>query len=437
MKKKLRSLFIVASLSLAASLAILACGDGVPDLLEDFMQGVYTSEGPLNDKIGEIVDSSEPPPISSEQPTSSAEPTPGSSAAPNPVSSAAPNPGSSAAPNPGSSASGTSSTTTPSSSSVPKSSAAPPVTAKGCKESSPKSGFTCGWSISGNSTTPGKELTHAAASPPAGCSAIDWKYVDNDDDMTLEFGCTALTAPIMTEGSKKYLLFAELTCDDGKHTNACNKTPLSTLRAPGLTGTCTWKRSNGDVVTETTQARGAVPGGVTLVDNDHVCGTTLPSVVYKYDGGSKTWPKDGGPVPEAKTFTDVQATVTCPAYDVVPMTCPALKVNGGADYQISCNGDKCTEAKGVKADECIDVEIDWKDAGYFPALKIACQVDRGGSNSGTISIKVGSKSPVSGNDYLAVEIVKITKVGLVEVSNICLSFPGGTDKTAGNCKISQ
>jgi len=74
----------------------------------------------------------------------------------------------------------------------------------------------------------------------------------------------ALDAPITTEGSKKYLLFAELTCDDGKHTTACNpKTGWSSKKAPELTGECEWEKN------PTTTARGGTPKKtVSVVDTD-------------------------------------------------------------------------------------------------------------------------------------------------------------------------
>jgi len=68
-------------------------------------------------------------------------------------------------------------------------------------------------------------------------------------------------------------------------------------------------------------------------------------------------------------------------------------------------------------------------------LKIACQVDRNGASSGALSIKVGSKPAASGADYLAVEMVKIAATGIVEVNNICVTFPD--DKQRGNCKVTQ
>ena len=417
MQKKLRTLLIIASLSLAASLVIVACGAGDPDLFESFRKEVVDSGGNM---VLEIEDPKSPmwneppppPPPSSEQPMSSAAP-------PNPGTSSGSEPPPPPPPPP------SSNSTTPSSSSTPV------VAATGCKESNPKEGFTCSWDKwAANATLTLGSTLKPSGNPPSGCT-VKWKFAPNTTAMALKEDCADLPeAGTPALGSKNYVLFGELTCADGVHTTACNpKDGWSTKEAPKLVGECTWSKN------PTTSARGAIPGSVTVSDPASICSS--PSVEYKYSGGTKDWPKDG--VVPAGTYTDVKAYLKCPAYatTVTGSTCPSLAVSAGADYQIVCSGDKCTEAKGVKADECIDVEVDWKDAGYSPTLKIACQVDRGGSSTGAISIKVGSKSPVSGNDYLAVEIVKITGVGPVEVNSICLTFPGGTSSTAGNCKISQ
>jgi len=447
MQKKLKSLLIAASSIVAATLVFIACGSGQIIEIADSVWDETKDHSEINlySSVLAYLPSSEvqlpssssvdepPQPLSSANQPSSSAVIPQSSAVIPQSSTGGGEPPPSSAVVPKSS-----------SSNVPKSSAA---AASGCKESSPKSGFTCGWSISGSSTTPGKPLTHANAATPSGCSSIAWKYVDDNDDLTLLYDCRALPeAGLTTEGSKKYLLFAELTCDDGKHTTACNKTPLSTLRAPGLTGTCEWKKSNGDKVTETTTARGAIPGGVSLVDNDKVCGTTAPSVVYKYDGGTKTWPKEGGPIPEAKTYTDVQATVACPAFDVVPTTCPALTVKGGADYQMTCTGGQISattcnkvEQKLKSSDECIDLEINWDNANYLPTITMTCEGQFTGNNpTSSISVKVGTKPSVSASkDYyvsVSTDLLKL-KVGTNEVLGICVSYTTTGSATGVTCKL--
>jgi len=65
MAKKLGSFRLLSGvLAVLATIAfIVACGDGVPDSLDDFMEGVLISEDKTKNKIEEIVDSSEPPPL--------------------------------------------------------------------------------------------------------------------------------------------------------------------------------------------------------------------------------------------------------------------------------------------------------------------------------------------------------------------------------------
>jgi len=429
MQKKLRTLFVVASLSLAASLVIVACGDGIPEILEEFSQEVGVAEGLLNVEMEDPKSPiwSEAPPVSSDAP-----PVPGSSAAPNP--------GSSAAPGVSSSADGGNSSPAPvpssSSANVPKSSA---TAATGCKENNPKAGFTCGWNETGAALTPGVVLKPVGTAP-AGCD-LTWKYLDDKSPAAQEKACKAVGGDISAEGSKTYLLFAALTCDDGAHTNACGE--ASTKEAPYLTGTCSWKKSNGDTVdlaNGTTTARGAIPGGVTFEDKEKVCGNTKPDVVYKYDGGTKTWPKEGGPLPEAKTYSDVQATVTCgtpSVFNVTPITCPALIAKAGADFQISCKGSQinataCNKTElAVQVDQCIDLAFDWTDANSKQNVKLSCSGqfpgDNGKGPNSSISIKVGSKPAVSstgGSYYTSVETVVIpnTPFGLTEVNGICVSF---------------
>jgi len=441
MQKKLKSLFIVASLSLAASLAIVACGDGIPEILDDFLQDLGVSENYMNDKIEDVMDQSPeppPPPISSEAP-----PSPGSSAAPpNPGSSAAPpNPGSSAAPNPGSSAGGTSSAAAPSSSSAPRSSAAP--IAGNCVESKPMSNFNCGWDgyTNGAILTPGKVLKPATATPPSGCS-VSWSYAPNTTDIAIMYDCEKVPdAGVTALGSKNYVLFAELTCDDGKHVNACNpKTGWSSKKAPELSGTCEWEKN------PTTTARGGTPkkANVTVVDTDNVCGATK-TVVYKYDDGTKEWPASGI-LPEWKNWDKkheetyaIDAVLNCPAYSqTVAIGCPPLKVSAGSDYIIECTGKfddkscKVNSAAGnsvtLKADECVEINVmGYNDQYNLPNVIMRCET-QGTQASASVSISLNGAAPTTTSGSWSVQpIVQLgkIKVGDNEFGNLCVTALSG------------
>jgi hypothetical protein len=216
-----------------------------------------------------------------------------------------------------------------------------------------------------------------------GDCSIAWKYVDSNSPMAIEYGCMETTEDgFIAQGSKEYLLFAELTCADGKHTTACNpKSGLSSKKAPYLAGTCTWGKYDNQ---PTTTARGAVPSGVTLVDEDRVCNATMPPVVYRYTNGTKNWPTG---IIEAGTYTDVQATVNCLTYDVPPLMCPPLEVKAGADHVIECVGDftfraNCT-ADGIAGsnevtlllDECVEMNIlGYTNQHNLPNLIMRCDI---------------------------------------------------------------
>jgi len=225
-----------------------------------------------------------------------------------PSSSSRPSSSSSVAPISSSSWPSLSSSRPSSSSSVfSSSSAAPPVTATGCRANNPKDGFTCMWDgyTVGAILVPGKILKPAATTLPVGCSDIVWKYAPDTDEMTLVYGCAVLPAEGITSiGYKNYVLFAELTCDGSKQTTDCNPKKG-------------WPSKN-----PTTEASGAIPSGVSIGDDDKVCAN--PTVVYKYDNDSKTWPTSG--LVDTGIYTDVKATLNCPAYDIVAISCPPLTV---------------------------------------------------------------------------------------------------------------
>jgi hypothetical protein len=430
MQKKLKSLLIVASFVVAATLVFIACGDGqVIEITQGMMQD---SEGHAKEKYSSVLfeypynpsqsSEAEPPPVSfnpSESSSSAYVPPPNSSTSPI---------------TPGSS-SGGSPAVSSSSATVPRSSSSAVVQppAAGCRESSPKSGFTCGWNgyTATGTLTPGTTLKPATYTLPSGCSSVEWKYAPDTAAMALNYECKKTEeSGFAALGSKTYVLFADLTCDDGTHTNACNPTKgWSSKLAPELTGVCVWSK------TPTTTARGAVPSGVSVIDTDRIC--TSPTVVYKYDGGTKTWPKDGGPLTEAKTYSDVEATLNCPAYSQpVTVACPALEVKAGADHQIVCSGGidaaNCGNKNkiNVQNDECIDVEIAWSNSHDNPSIKMRCtgqfQQTSGTAPTTSISIKVGSASTVTanGSNYTenSVTIIPSIPVGTKEVLGICISY---------------
>ena len=356
-----------------------------------------------------------------------------------PPSSAAPKSSSSvAAPNSSSSAT------------APNSSSTVLNVASGCKESNVKAGFTCSWDgyTAGSILTPGKTLKPNYAGLPSDCSSIEWKFAPDNAAMALNYECSILPAegfPAM--GSRNYVLFAELTCSDGKHTNACNpKDGWSSKRAPSLTGECRWDRN------PTTTARGAMPSGVTLVDDDKICGSTKPPITYIYNNDDESWPKNG--IVPAGTYSDVKAAVNCSGYDVPPVICPALKVSAGADYLIVCNGDQIYDKNcnmngkimngGIKVqnDECIDVVINWDNYAFYPDIKMICEGQFAGSYPNTsITIKVGSNAAktVTGTNYIRHEstiIIPKIKEGITEVSGICVSYTSnGTPPQYVTCKL--
>jgi len=105
-----------------------------------------------------------------------------------------------------------------------------------------------------------------------------------------------------------------------------------TKKEPRLEGDCEWSNN------PTTTIDGAKPIGVTLIDEDKVCGNNT-KVVYKYGyDGYETWPASGilsewedWEENQEETYSDVEATLDCPAYYDEPITvpCPPLTVING------------------------------------------------------------------------------------------------------------
>jgi len=462
MKKKLRLLFIVASLSLAASLVIVACGKGDFELLENYAQDLGVSENYMNDKIEDVMQQTPeppPPPPSSEQPVSSAAP-PGSSAAPPGSSAAPPNPPVSSAAPGNSSGGGNSSPVTPSSSSVAKSSA---VAAVGkCKENNPKSGFTCGWDgyTAGALLTPGKILKPATAAPPSGCSSIAWNFAPDTSGMMLNYSCNAVPAAGESAlGSSRYVLFAELECDDGKHINACNpKDGWSSKKAPVFDdkSKCEWEKN------PTTTARGGTPkkGTMTLVDTDHICGNSTPNPLVNYKCVSTNCPKPDWP--STGMFTDdwkkwdkkhketykVEAVLNCPAYSQpVTLSCPDLEVSAGADHIIECKGDWNAAACGnknsatLKMDECVEINVLGLDKSHQAGVELVMRCQAAGSEneasvSYTLSLNGGKGTTCTGS-YSCNNTVTIgkTKLGDNEFGTLCLTQLAG--KSSVKCDFGQ
>jgi len=309
-----------------------------------------------------------------------------------------------------------------------------------CVENNKKADFTCNWDgyKSGSILTPGTTMKPASYTLPSGCTAVSWSYAP-DTNFGVIYDCNELDerSGFPALGSQNYVLFAKLTCNDGVHINACNPTDgWSSKRAPELTGMCKWDKN------PTTTARGAVPSGVTVVDTDNICGTTK-SVVYKYDGGTKTWPSTGI-LPEwsswdkkhTETYTDVEATLNCPAYAApVTVPCPPLEVHAGVDYVIECtcpgDGSSCLNEKyckvgsttgnsvTLKVDECVEINVvGWNDQYFLPdVVGMRCS---GGYNSFTVS--VNGKSITSSQGTL-IPLGKI-KLGDNELGTLCLTSIG-------------
>jgi len=275
----------------------------------------------------------------------------------------------------------------------------------GCKESNPKSGFTCSWDATGT-LLPGTTIK-PLGTPPSDCT-VAWQY---KDDISPFADCLETTQNgLASKSNSTYFLWAELTCSDGKHVNACAPTDgLSSKQAPSLTGTCTWDYN------PTTTARGATPRGVSVVDFDYVCNN--PTVVYKYANGTKTWPTDG--LVDAGTYNDVRATLSCPAYSqTVTTTCPSLTVNPSADYAIECYWDKygCENYDWVflGVDECVEINVH-ADYYYDALLQMRCM------SSGSFYLSLNGKTPTS----LGYIFLGQLKQGYNEFGTVCLTDING------------
>jgi len=445
MQKKLKLSLVVVSLAIAMGFIFIACGDGEPIDLGEFRGVIEESESRIMGwDISSIANMSSSEDDGGGEQSSSSDSDGSSSNHQSGNSSSATQQDKSS-----SSRSGNSSASNPSSSGAapPKSSSSIPPPTGACAKSNPKDGFTCKWDKSGV-VMPGQVIKPVAEG--LGKCSVKWNFKTSPLATTCK-GSTDENG-LKAEGNSSYVLFAELDCDGTKHVNACEPTAgLATKEAPYLDGTCEWSRKDNN--NETTTARGAVPSGISLKDVDGVCTNTNKTIVYKYDDLSKDWPKEGGPLPEAKTYSDVQATIACSGtgytYDVTPAEpCPPLKASAGADHQISCSGDQisATTCKNmelkVQNDECIDFEVDWKNASYNPNITITCEGQfTGNAPTSSISVKVGSEPSISksGDYYVSVTATLATKLsaGKKEVNGICVSYTTtGTAPSGGaSCKL--
>lgn len=460
MQKRLNSLLGVCSFVAAATLVFIACGSG--DMIV-FTSGsqlgteVQTSGDAMKVKIEESDTAmfpegkpKPPPPESSwEVPLSSA-------VGPPPVSSSvvAPPPLSSSLPPPPLSSSSYVIVLPSSSGSPPivasSSSRAAPVPVSGCKESNPKAGFSCQWDgwVDKATLVPGKILKPAAATPPSGCSSIEWKFADDTTGIILNNFCEKLPeAGTSALGSRNYVLFAELTCEDGKHTTACKPTAgWSSKIAPTLSGECKWSRN------PTTSAKGATPSGVSVVDPDKVCSS--PTVVYKYESGAKDWNLTTGILTEwgsgvwksdkkhKETYKDVTPTLNCAAYSesITVDPCPALEVSAGADYtiELDCSGvgndglDKCkgkNEAVLSPDKSCVEMYVINYTGDPRPAV-VECNVD-GNGGAADVTLK-GTTHKLTG--YYGYFDLGNFKSGENEFGTLCLTSTGSVTV---KCKISK
>ena len=220
---------------------------------------------------------------------------------------------------------------------------------------------------------------------------------------------------------------------------ACNLlgTPVPTCDDvtinPSLTGTCAWSKNS------TTSAKGATPAGILLNDPDNICGATNPPVVYKYDGGSKTWPTTG--LVPAGIYNDVQATVNCPAYDIAPIMCPALTVIAGSEHSIGTDAPievmgSGLSVGGIGQDECINITINWDNQHYQPPVRIRCDGQFWPSGVLTI-IKDGAKcSEDTGSAYISTEcLLGYLEYGKLHEWTVCINYVFAGDGVNINCML--
>jgi len=449
MKKELKSLLMAASLVSAAALVFVACGSGEADLFDIGTKFKQDTDGARIELVTKIDDDG-----SEVWYSYNAEPDPSSSSIELPPSSMAPGLSSSVYVPPGSSGitppmSSSFQIILPSSSSAepPKSSSSKAPNVSGCKENNPRAGFNCAWDGTGV-LVPGKIIKPAAYTLPSGCTSVMWKFAADTSGMVLNYECEALPeAGVSAGGSKNYVLFAELTCESGaKQTTACSpKTGWSSKVAPTLSGKCAWEKN------PTTTARGGSvvkdDQTIKVVDKDGVCKS--PSVVYKYDGGTKTWPTSGilsewktDPIWKDKKHEEtyeVKATLDCPEYpEAVTSSCPALKVTAGADQLVECpcKGDgQCqlanvckTTVITLKADECVEISVEGYDNQYhYPTVGMRCQ-----SGNATYTYTVnGGAAKAGGHEFI---LLKKVALGDNDIGTFCIaSVSGGTSIT---CNLS-
>ena len=445
MQKKLKSLLAVACLVSATAMFFIACGDGeMIKLTADEIKDLTEVEGTLDYEIGKIVTdiqngggtSNPGPGVSS---STTPPPPPPSSPGPGVSSSTTPPPPSSPGPGVSSSSrtSGVSSSTAP-----PPSSAAPPPSASSgnkCVEENPRSGFTCSWDKT-TGLTPGYMLKPANSAAPSGCT-VAWHYAYGDQlpILPVEFrsNCFPLdNAGVKADGGRAYALVANLTCGTSTHKNVCTPSVLAG-DAPYLDGACKWDKNPPTVPA----ARGSIPSGVTAVDKDKVCGVgSTPSVVYKYDGGAKTWPANGiVPVGEYK---DVKAYLSnCPNYPgaaSVTSDCGTLTVVAGSDHviELECEGvdkgdlAKCkgTNKATLKPEECLDLTVLHYTGDPRPA-KASCRVVTG--NDGKASYKFGGVNGQISGYFDAIDIGTF-KNGENNFGTLCLISGGNIE-----CEIAK
>jgi hypothetical protein len=436
MQKKLRSLLVAANLLAAAVLVFIACGSGelidIAGMLdEDITNSTEQILVPkIQDKDTAIFPEGYEPPPPPPPPSSSEVDLPISSSTEEPPPPPPP-PSSGIAPTPSSSSNAP--PPPPPSSSSARSSASQAT--GGCRESNPKSGVTCGWNVTGT-LTPGTTLKPAAFTLPSGCSSVAWKYAPDTAAMALNYECETLgESGFAALGSRNYVLFATLTCDDGSHTNACNpKTGLSSKIAPILTGDCKWAKN------PTTTARGGTPSGVSVVDTDRIC--TSPKVEYKYAGGTKTWPSTGI-LDEWKTWAkkqeetyEVEATLSCSAYpETVTSPCPPLKVSAGTDYIIECTGKfddaSCGGASKksvtLSLDECVEINVmGYTDQYNLPDVIMRCET-QGTQASASVTVSLNGKTTTTSGSYSVQPLVSLgkMKMGDNEFGTLCVTALSG------------
>jgi len=441
MQKKLKLLFIVANLFIAASVVFIACGEGTPILVEDVkgnvdLAGEYlTAPSNMSSAVENALKSSseEPPPSSGGQQQSS------SGGVNPPPSSGGQQQSSSGGVNPPPSSGGQQQ----SSSSVQKSSSSARPTVAGCGESNPEPNFQCGWNVTGT-LVPGTMLKPKDYTLPSGCTNVVWKYAPSTSAMALKNECSEIEDPagFPALGSKVYVLFAELTCGSDKRTTACEpKTGLSSKQAPVLEGKCEWPKN------PTTTARGGIPSGVTAKDVDGVC-PGGPSVVYKYDDGDKDWPKTGI-LPEWSTGVwkddkkhketySVEAVLQCKDYpDKIASACDPLEVSSGTDYIIECTGkfdDKSCKVGSTVGNsvvlglnECVEINVvEYTDQYNLPNVIMRCET-QGTAASASVTLSLNGEPTTASGSWSVQPIIQLGKIklGNNELGTLCLTEISG------------